>query len=147
MPDTDPFTFNIPTDVYPYTGLPQPYRGQLLSTVMPKLTQAVTDYPDIIPQYMEPQMRRFKGTAMEAGQGLLNQLASRNVLGSQVSGDAMVNLMKQLNEQRFGRLADMSLQAKLQYPSMLAQIAGMGQVTEDPLAPYQMIADLLKTLY
>ncbi len=135
--------FNIPTDVYSWSGLPQQHRESLLSAVMPQLNQAVTNYPNIMPGYVEPQMRKFKDVAKGAGQGLLDQLATRNVLGSQGAADATTGLMKGLNEQRFGKLADLDLQSKMAQPGMLGQIAGLGQASEQPFQPYQAMLNFL----
>jgi hypothetical protein len=140
MPD-----FNIPTDIFARSGLPENYRQGLLSSIMPKLNQAVTDFPGIVPQYIEPQTRRFQDVTAEAGKGLLDQLATRNMLGSSFANDAVTNLMKELNQQRFGNLADLSLQAKTAYPSFLGSLAGLGQATEQPLEPYQAMLNFLST--
>lgn len=139
-------TFNIPTDVYPYSGLPKQHREGLLSSIMPKLTQAATQYPQALEDYTGRMTRGFGDVVRTEGQGLLNQLAGRNVLGSQVGGDAMVNLLKELNKQATGTMADVGFQAHTAYPGMLAGIAGLGQATENPLAPYQLMTNILMSL-
>jgi hypothetical protein len=140
--------FNIPTNVYSWSGLPKEHREGLLSSLMPQLTKAATEYPQIVPQYMNRQMRQYGDVAKTAGQGLLNQLAGRNMLGgSKPAIDAGSQLMKELNQQRFGQLADMEFQSKMAYPSMLSELVGLGKATEQPFEPYQAIVDLIKTLY
>ena len=143
MPDTDPSTFNVPTNLYPYSGLPKQHREGLLSSIMPQLTQAATQYPQALQDYTGRMTRGFGDVVRTEGQGLLNQLAGRNMLGSQAGGDAMVNLLKGLNRQATGTMADVGFRAQTQYPSMLAGIAGLGQATEDPLAPYNLMSQLL----
>lgn len=136
--------FNIPTNVYSWSGLPAQHRESLLSSLMPSLTKAATEYSQIVPQYMNRQMRQYGDVAKEAGQGLLNTLAGRNMLGgSKPAIDAGTQLMKDLNEQRFGQLADMELESKLTYPSMLGQLVGLGTASEQPFEPYQAMMNFL----
>ena len=196
MPDTN-FDFNVPTDVYSWAGLPPTERTGLLSSIMPQLKTAAGAYPETITTgfdkargtlgelstlyqdmpgqvsgYMGRQMRGFKDVAAEAGQGLLNQLASRNMLGgSSMAGDAGVQLMKMLNEQRFGKLADLGYATTMESqrgkadvlskqmgldigemgmlaeePGMLAQLAALGRGAEDPFQPYQAFLNFLGQL-
>ena len=134
---------NIPTDVYSWSGLPQQHREGLLSSIMPQLTQSISEYPNIVSGYIAPQMRGFKDVAVKAGQGLLNQLATRNVLGSQTATDATTQLMKELNADKFEQLAEMDFQSKMAYPSLLGSLAGLGQASEQPFQPYQAILEFL----
>lgn len=193
MPDTN---FNIPTDTYSWSGLPKQHREGLLSSIMPQLQTAAGAYPGTVTAgfdkargtlgelsnlyqampgqvsgYMGRQMRGFKDVAAEAGQGLLNQLAGRNMLGSSMAGDAGVQLMKGLNQQGWGKLADLGYGttmtsqlgladvfnqlAKLdigetemlgEYPGLLAQIAALGRGTEDPFQPYQAFLNFMGAL-
>ena len=145
MPDA-PFTFNVPSDLYPWTGLPPQHREGLLSSIMPQLTQAATQYPQALEDYTGRMTRGFGDVVRTEGQGLLNQLAVRNILGSQTGGDAMVNLLKELNKQATGTMADVGFQAQTAYPSILAGIAGLGRGAEEPLAPYQLMANILLNL-
>lgn len=138
MPD-----FNIPTDLYSRTGLPQNYQQGLLSSIMPKLSTALTNYPNIVPNYIEPQTRRFQDVAVEAGKGLLDQLATRNMLGSSFAGDEVTKLMRGLNQDRFSNLSDLNLQAQTAYPGLLSSLLQYGQSTENPLQPYQTMLNFL----
>jgi len=138
--------FDMPKNLYPWSGLPPQHREGLLSSIMPQLKKAATEYPQALTDYTGRMTRGFGDVVRTEGQGLLNQLAGRNVLGSQVSGDAMVQLMKELNKQATGTMADVGVQAKTAYPGLLSQIAGLGRGGEDPSVPYRTFLNFLQNI-
>jgi len=187
---------NIPTDVYAWSGLPKQYRTSVLESVIPSLTTTAKalpetissgigaakgtlgqlgsfwqNAPNVINPYLERKMRGFKDATTGAFQGVLNNLARRGVLGSQVASDTLANLGAQLNQQQYGALADLALRGQLEsqkgqaealgkqaeldlagtemlsrVPGTLATIAGLGKASEQPWQPYQAFLNLLQTM-
>jgi len=107
---------------------------------------------------LQDRYKSLMGTALrqQAFQGTLNQLAGRNILDSSVAASALaqtaVPIMQQIGDIGF-QSALAQQQAQVGLPSMLAQIAGLGQTgvsaggaisrSQDPLAPYKLLSQFL----
>jgi len=132
-----------------------------MKQVSPMLTAATKELPGVIGKMGETLQDRYKslmGTALrqQAFQGTLNQLAGRNILDSSVAASALaqtaVPIMQQIGDIGF-QSALAQQQAQVGLPSMLAQIAGLGQTgvsaggaisrSQDPLAPYKLLSQFL----
>ena len=84
-------TFEMPTDIMPYSGLPESYRNQLLGFVMPQLQQGVENMPRNIDKYTNQALGSYQQQLQSSLKTMIprqiNQLAKRGVLDSSVASD------------------------------------------------------------
>jgi len=117
-----------------FSGLNEADRSQLMGAVLPMLVQQVGNLPQTIDDYVGNAANMYEGQARtlmgDAMQGLLNNLAGRNMLNSSVAGDAISKTMGQI----FPTFADKTYQAgmeganmRLQMPQILGNLAQLGQ--------------------
>lgn len=124
-----------------------------------KLIGAVDNMGQTLNDQYANLMRR--GLGPEAYQGTLNQLAQKGMLNSSVAGDSMASatkgISKMIGDQAFDSMLG-QYSAQMQVPSILAQLAQLGQesktssgssststsASSNPLAPYELMASLLK---
>jgi len=117
-----------------FSGLNEADRSQLMGAVLPMLVQQVGNLPKNIDDYVTNAANMYEGQARtlmgDAMQGLMNNLAGRNMLNSSVAGDAISKTMAQI----FPTFADKTFQAgmeganmRLQMPQILGNLAQLGQ--------------------
>jgi len=159
------FNFDIPSDVYPYTKQSQQSQtgmdwgsdfGQTLSPLLQQSAQQLPGLLSGISPAIQGQYSSLMKQALgpEAFQGTLNQLANKNMLNSSVAGDAMSktasNIATQVGNQGYNSLLQ-GLLAQTQLPSQLGNLGQLLQtsqssgesITEQPLAPYELLAKML----
>lgn len=157
-----------------FSGLPTQYGTSILSNTVPMLNQMTSQMPQNIEDWQTGTYNAYadlmKNSYQNVLPSVLNDLASRNIINSSVAGDAIANAANQIN-QSIGSSALQNQantsQMLANMPSVLAQIAGLGQqstsqsnssstgggsssstnssssYTEDPLAPYELLYGLI----
>lgn len=149
-----------------FAGLPGQFPTQLLEKLIPQLLGAVKGLPGTIEQYTtgatdlaQQAGRKFMEQSLTP---LLNQLASRNILQSSITGNVMGDVAGRAAEQVQGLGYQAGMRgAEMAYgmPGMLGQLAGLGQVSRgvsggigtqytqaeqaDPLAPYKLLSNFM----
>jgi hypothetical protein len=145
--------FTLPDNIYPYSGLPESYRDQLLGFVMPQLQQSVTNMPGNIDQFTNDALGGYRQqldrSLKEMIPQQINQLANRGVLDSSVASDTLSKTISQAATQSATKGYQTSMEAarmKTQIPTTLAGILQLGQSSQDPTVMYRTMADLLANL-
>jgi len=140
-----------------YSGLPEWFSSDLLTKLLPELTNSFTDLPGQIDEWTEKNLASSASASKNLLDGhmtnLLADLSKRGMLGgegSSVASDAMANLGTQVaKNQTVTDLATTAAGAaqKFQVPGVLGQLAGLGtsstSQSSDPLAPYQLYSNML----
>jgi len=146
-------TFEMPTDIMPYSGLPESYRNQLLGFVMPGLEQSVKDMPKRIDQYTNQAMGSYQQQLQNSLKTMIprqiNQLANRGVLDSSVASDTLSQTISQAATQSATKGYETAMQAalmKVNIPTTLTGLLQYGQSSQDPTVMYQTMAQLLASL-
>jgi hypothetical protein len=96
--------------------------------------------------------------------GVFNNMGSRNMSGSSVAsdayGNAMMGITKDIGDKAYASDVQ-ALMARMSVPQVMAQIAGLGHVSQsqgssgssgssyqaNPLAPYELIANMINSGY
>lgn len=159
-----------------FSGLPQEYGESILQNTVPTLNNLVANYPQYAQQAMDDSMNSYSSLMKSAYQtmmpSVLNDLASKNVLGSSVASDAIGNVansvMSAIEPQAYNASANY-FNTMANAPTMLGNIANLGQysqsnnqsssnssssgttssnstsesLTEDPTKPYEILYDLI----
>ena len=120
-----------------YSGLPQEYGTSILQNTVPTLNNLVKNYPQYAQQSMDDSMNAYSSLMKSAYQSVLpsvlNDLASRNVLGSSVASDAIGNaantVMSAIEPQAYNASANY-FNTMANAPTMLGNIAQLGQYSE-----------------
>jgi hypothetical protein len=153
--------FDVPKDKYPQTfnlsSSGVNWQGPLAGSILDQLVSAsqqvpglAEQIPDELASYYDQTMQNALGP--QAFQGTLNNLAERGMLDSSVASDAMAqtasDLIRDIGDKAYqSQLA--GLRTQMDVPSILGEIAGLGDRTEsvglnsNPLAPYQLMANVL----
>lgn len=134
------------------SGLDDPYRATILDTLVPRLTESVTNYRTDIDDSTQAAKEMYaslaKGAMKEGTQGILNDLASRGILNSSVAGDAFAkgfsNISRDVADKGF-QSAMMAAGMKADESNMLGNLINLGKYSEstNTLAPY----DLMERIY
>jgi hypothetical protein len=167
--NTDTNNFNIPFDVYPQssswgnTGSMSGinWNDPVSKGILNQLLSSAQGLPDLakqLPGTLQDMYSNLMRSALKpsAFQGVINDLASRGLLNSTIAKDTLATTAKDI-AQNIGETGYQSLlqglNAQMNVPSVLAEIAKLGQQTSsfgnqgssniDPLAPYQLYANLL----
>jgi len=150
-------SFLVPQTAFPtssgYSGLGQAWTGFSQNQVMPLLSRLVGSFG----AYAEPYNQAGQMTAqymtnqlLPSIQGVLNRLAGRGMLQSSVASDALAKTAATLGGQALGAQAGLLGSAAQNYGESLFKAAELGrystQSSQDPSAPYRVIADLLNSL-
>ena len=162
---TSLYNFNIPSEVYPYSqSSTQSKSGtdwgsQYGTTLLPLLQQSTEQLPGFLSQIsplLQGQHTSLlkKALSPEAFQGTLNQLASRGVLDSSIASDTLsktaTGLISEIGDKAYtSNLQGLLSQAQL--PNMFGGLADLlkktesvsESITEQPLAPYELMANML----
>jgi len=146
-------TFEMPTDIMPYSGLPKSYRDQLLSFVMPNLQQGVEKMPENIDKYTNQALGSYQQQLQNSLKTMIpqqiNQLANRGVLSSSVASDTLSKAVSQAATQSASKGYETAMQAallKVNIPTTLSGLLQYGQSSEDPTVMYRTMAQLLASL-
>ena len=146
-------TFEMPTDIMPYSGLPKSYRDQLLGFVMPQLQQGVENMPRNINQYTNEALGTYQQQLQNSLKTMIprqiNQLANRGVLDSSVASDTLSQTISQAATQSATKGYETAMQAalmKANIPTTLSGLLQYGQSSQDPTVMYQTMAQLLASL-
>lgn len=145
---------SIPTNLYPtsYSGMGEGWQNFSQNQAMPILSSLLSNYPGYIDNTYNTAstgLANFTSNQLQpAIQSTLNGLAGRNMINSSVAGDALSKTLTGLagNMQGYqANLAADAAKAKMAYPSFALNAANTGQhsTSTNPLAPYQMMADLI----
>ena len=143
-------SFDIPLDVYSRSGLPKQHQENLLSSIMPQLIGATGNLTNLATNpnnsMIGRTLRAGKDVTTNTMGGMLSKLAGRGLMDSQTGKDAIKELGMGLNEQIYGQLAGKQYDLQTQLPGILANIAGLGQSTENPFQPYQSVLSLIQSM-
>ena len=120
-----------------FSGLPQEYGTSILQNTVPTMNNLVKNYPEYAQQAMDDSMNSYSSLMKSAYQSImpsvLNELASKNVLGSSVASDAIGNaantVMSAIEPQAYNSSSNY-FNTMAQAPSMLGQLAQLGQYSE-----------------
>jgi hypothetical protein len=140
-------------DVKPYSGLPESYRDQLLSFVMPQLQQGVQNLPGNIDKYTGEALGGYRQELDNALKEMipkyLQNFAKRGVLSSTVASDTLGKAVSNAAVQSSTKGYQTAMEAakwKTQIPNTLGGLLEYGRSTEDPTVMYRTMADLLASL-
>lgn len=183
--------FNFPMDVFPssssgsssssWSGLPDEMQG-FLTSLIPTMRESFTGFPEQRQQYydqarqdltqgygdMQGYLSSIYGNKLAPQlQQTMNRLAGRNMIGSQVAGEALGQtatgvantVMDQLaamglaKQKGLSELATREGDAMIQYPQLLSQLLGQGRISSssgtsssqqsDPSVPYRAALDFI----
>lgn len=164
------FNFDFPTDLKQtsesssqsqnYSGLPTNYQEQLLSSLIPRLTGAVTNMESNIDKYTGEALSSYEQQRQNAIRKGLPQaiagLANRGIINSTQGNEVMAKVLSDAATAASDKGYQTAMQAallKANMPTVLAQIADLGKYTsgsmesksysEDPTQMYQILAQLL----
>lgn len=150
---TEENTFKIPTDLQPYSGLPENYRDQLLSFVMPQLQNQVQNQSRNIDRYAQNAQRGYgqelNRTLKEMIPRQINQLANRGVLDSTVASNTLSQSISQAATASASKGYETAMNAalmKANIPNTLSGLLQYGQSSQDPTVMYRTMAELLANL-
>jgi len=127
----DPFIIPRGEDVKPYAGLPEGYRDQLLSFVMPQVQTTIGDmggYGNEFNRFLKEEMPKYIGNL--ANRGILSSSVAENTLSQALSGGAE-------------RAAAFRNQQAQQNLTTLTGLINSTRYQEDPTVLYRTMADLL----
>lgn len=146
-------TFEIPTDIEPYSGLPKSYRDQLLSFVMPQLQQGVENMPSNIDEFTKQAQGSYQQQLQNSLKTMIprqiNQLANRGILSSSVASDTLSQTISNAATQSATKGYETAMQAalmKANIPNTLQGLLQYGQSSQDPTVMYRTMAQLLASL-
>jgi hypothetical protein len=145
--------FTLPEDKYPYSGLPESYRDQLLSFVMPQLQNSVQNYPQNIDDYTQNALGTYRQELDRSMKDMIpqqiNQLANRGVLSSTVASDTLSRTASRAITQSATKGYETAMQASMLKAGIPATLSGLlqyGQSSQDPSVMYRTMAELLASL-
>lgn len=145
--------FMFPSDKYPYSGLPESYRDQLLSFVMPQLRGSVENYSSNIDDFTQQALGSYRQEFDKMIKDILpreiNQLANRGILSSTVASDTLGRATSEAARASATKGYETGMQAALMranIPNTLAGLLQYGQSTQDPSVMYRTMAQLLASL-
>jgi hypothetical protein len=145
--------FEMPTDIMPYSGLPESYRDQLLSFVMPQLQSGVENMSGNIDEFTNQALGSYQQQLQSSLKTMIpnqiNQLANRGILSSSVASDTLSQTMSQAATQSATKGYETAMQAalmKANIPTTLAGLLQYGRSDQDPTVMYQTMAQLLASL-
>ena len=146
-------TFEMPTDVMPYSGLPESYRDTLLSFVMPQLQDSVANMPKNIDDYTQNALgsyrQEFDRMIKEMLPKQIGRLANRGILNSSVASDTMSKAVSDMASESASKGYETAMKSallKVGIPDTLAGLLQYGQSSQDPTVMYRTMADLLVNL-
>ena len=146
-------TFELPEDIYPYSGLPESYRDQLLSFVMPQLQSSVQNMPRNIDTFTNQALGSYRQELDRAMKEMIpreiNQLANRGVLNSSVASDTLSQATSRAATQSATKGYETAMQGALmknQIPNTLSGLLTYGVSNQDPTVMYRTMAQLLASL-
>ncbi len=149
---------DIPTSVGPssYGGLGAGYQGFMGSDLLPLLQQLVSGYATNVDKAYNNANTSLgtitRNTITPAIQSTINNLAGKNMINSSVAGDAMSktisNLSSDLLNKQAGISANKATALSTGYGDLLTNLANIGryQTSSDTSAPYQIMANLLRSM-
>jgi hypothetical protein len=155
----DKTTFNLDTSMFgtdisnlrtgSSSGLPEQYRDQVLDSVIPRLLESLQDYRQDIDDSTTASKDMYNSMSRqamkEASQGILDNLAQRNIFSGSVVGDAYGKGMSQIADQYANKGFESAMAAaamKANEPAILSQAAGLGISSEsyNELKPYELLS-------
>ena len=146
-------TFEMPTDIMPYSGLPQSYRDQLLSFVMPNLESGINNQRRDIDRYTNQAQGSYQQQLQNALKTMIpqqiNQLANRGILSSSVASDTLSDTISKATTQSAGKGYETAMNAalmKANIPNTLSGLLQYGASSQDPTVMYRTMAELLASL-
>jgi len=146
-------TFMLPEDKYPYSGLPESYRDQLLSFVMPRLQTSVTNMPQNIDNFTNQALGTYRQELQNALKemipNVINNLAKRGILSSSVAENTLAQTASKAATQSATKGYETAMQAALMknnIPNTLAGLLQYGQYSQDPSVMYRTMANILASL-
>jgi hypothetical protein len=132
-----------------YSGLPPEYQQQLLKDIIPRLLDSFKNYRSDIDQSTKAAQDLYgqmsRGAMKEGAQGILQDLANRNIFKGNVVDDAYAKGMSRIADQYANKGFESAMAGsamKANEPSMLGQVAGLGSSSEsfNELAPYELLS-------
>lgn len=168
--ETGGYDFNFPTDIMPksestggsYSGLPESYRDQLLSSVMPQLNQAVAQMPQNIDKYVSEALSSYEQQRQNALRksvpAALAQMANRGIISSTAGNEILSNVYSDSANEASTKGYQTAMQAallKANMPEVLRAIADLGKYSsgssssysEDPTQMYSILASMLSAQF
>lgn len=140
-------------DLYPTsrTGLDQSYIDQIMTAVVPTLTNSLEDYPGQVDTLMNNSVDLSRSTTKDMLDGtlqsLLNDLNGRGIMDSSMSrdiiGNATGDVLKNYSNQNMQAGME-AAKLKLGIPALSGQLAQLGNISyqEDPSVPQQLLTSL-----
>ena len=138
-----------------YSGLPGAFNTTFLENLMPQMNNAINNYDANIDQSTNLANQMYSNIAKKAikkdATGVLNNLASRNILNSTVASDALAKSATNIADSLANKGFETGMLAagmKAEKPKVLGSLLGQGQVStqENPLAPYELISRLYQAM-
>lgn len=151
-----------------FSGLPEGTRNQLLTAILPQLTQSIGGLNAVPGQTADAASRMYGNLSRQALEqslpDILNQLAGRGVLNSSVGSDAISNAAMQIipNFANAGYQSQIDAgNQRMQIPNILGTLLGLGNYSQgsstgmglntsqnasqssNPLEPYQLLSNFL----
>jgi hypothetical protein len=145
--------FQLPEDKYPYSGLPESYRDQLLGFVMPQLQNSVENMPGNIDQFTQNAQSSYQQQLQNSLKTMIpqqiNQLANRGILSSTVASDTLSDTISKAATASSSKGYETAMQGalmKANIPNTLSGLLQYGQSQQDPSIMYRTMAQLLASL-
>lgn len=150
-------TFNIPTNLFPYSqssssggGTSSSFSGMnwqdpLAASILPNLQQQAAALPQMAEDVGTTSYNRYAKMLRDAlgdkenFAGVFNSMAGRNMSGSSVASDALSNAMLGITQDIGNKAYESDVQAllaKMNVPQILAEIAQLGQISESQGSTY-----------
>ena len=122
-PPAAPPTFEMPTDIMPYSGLPSGYRDQLMNIVMPQLGQSLGDMSGTVDRFQQQGANAYTPVDL---QGAYNQIdeSTQQALGG--FRQQLQNYLKEMIPRDINRLANRGVLSSTVAENMLSDTAARG---------------------
>ena len=147
---TNEFVFPTGEEVKPYSGLPESYRDQLLSFMMPQLQSGVQNMEGNIDDYTQNALgtyrNEFNQYINDAIPKQVRNLGKRGILNSSVASDTLSQTYSDALRKSSGMGYQTAMEAakmKTQIPQSIGSLLQYGQYSEDPTVMYKTLAGLL----
>jgi hypothetical protein len=151
--NTNEFVFPKGEDVKPYSGLPESYRDQLLSFLMPQLQGSVQNMEGNIDDYTQSALGTYQQEFDQYIQDVipkqLRSLSQRGVLDSSFAENALSQTYSDALRKSSGMGYQTAMEAarmKTQIPQTVGNLLQYGQYSEDPTVMYKTLAGLLANM-